>query len=117
MEGIIGNDGEDAGGLRDQIADPGDQGTATGQDDAAGVNVGGELRGSALEDTLNRVDDGAKGLLNRLTNFTGGDGDAFGQSGAVVETAHLHVAIIIARIGMGRTNADLDLLGGGFTDH
>ena len=63
FEGVVGDVAGDADLLRDQAVEVAEEGGAAGEDDAAVDDVGGELRGGALEDRADGADDRLEGVL------------------------------------------------------
>src|SRR5918992_3689173 len=62
------------------LVEPGEQGAAAGEDDAAVHDVRGELGRRLVERRADRVDDLADRLLERVTDFVGGEDDGLGQA-------------------------------------
>ena len=86
------------------------QGAPSGEDDALFHDVGGQLGRRLVERHLDRVDDGRDRLFDRLTDLFGSGDDRLGQAGDEVPAPDFGAHLVLERAG--RTQGDLDLLGG-----
>ena len=99
----------------DQLVESSEKGSATGQDDTAIHEIGGEFGRAALQGDPDGLDNAGDGLHESVADLLRCDGDGLGQSGDQVAPLHFHGELLLQWIGAAQT--ELDLLGCALADH
>ena len=89
-----------------QVAEPTQQCAAAGHGDTAVIQVTCQLRRAVIQGLADSAHDDIELILQRFANLFGAHGYGLGQTGSAVAALHLHLQLLLQRVG--RAYADFD---------
>ena len=107
-DGVLRHGGGDAGAGGDELVEAVHHAAAAGHHDAIGGHIRHQLRGRALQNRVDALQNLLRGLLEGLQHLRGGDGDGLGQAREQAPALHIHEGLLLP--GEDAADGDLHLL-------